>query len=131
MLAVDATSSQFSREQTGDYTITGLVLARLIRERDPVTPIIFFTQASYRNLKEKIEMTCRDVPRCGVLFKHSYDDPISFADDLDDLLSGKKRVSSRNCFMQALGSSILLQPNVAGIGIDLKELGKGLCKGKK
>lgn len=131
MLAAGITSTRFSREQTDDYMITGLILAQRIRELDHETPIFFFTQASSKKLKERIERICMEIPHCGVLFKHSYDDPISLADDLDALLSGKREPARENRFLRALGRSILLQPNVAGIGIDLKELGRGLQKQKK
>ncbi len=124
MLATDAKikHSSFSRENTNDFLCTGLVLAQRIRNLHKDLPILFFTSTSSSILISQIDRTIESIGHSTVLYKHKFSSAIEFAEIVDTLISAGIEAGKKRSWKKWLSDVLIMQPNFAGMGIDLKKL---------
>jgi len=89
--AADESQSQFKREETADYKLTGLLLADKILERRKdirAERLVLMSQAASTAVISAVDAFCR---RRGLKWvkKSAYDDPNTFADEIEQMLKGK------------------------------------------
>ncbi len=113
---------RYSREDTRDYLYTGVFLARDIRNAHPKTPILLVSNHALRENLRRIERAMATIGCCAFIAKQSFANPGEFADLVQRIAErGVIGAKPRNIFGR-LARGIMLQPNVAGVGIDIKEL---------
>lgn len=103
---------------------TGLFLAQDIRKKYIDIPIILFTNWQFEDLQKAAKRLSIRLGNCIFLYKHDYL-PFELVDMVNRYfkelrLSPKKKIG----IFQKLFGSLILQPNISGVGIDLKQLGK-------
>lgn len=101
---------------------TGLFLARDVRKAYPSVPIILFSFASFPDLRESASRLASKLSNCVFLPKAE-----TMPNDLIDVVNRyfeefELRPKRRRSILSRLFSSLLLQPNLSGIGVDLKKL---------
>lgn len=113
----------FSFEESNRFQITGLLLGKVIRELFPNIPIVFFSIAGARNSElHKTILNSTKTMKNVFFISKSEVFPNEFVKIVQDAISGVLKLGKSHSVSQALGESIILQPNVAGIGIDLKKI---------
>ena len=84
--------SAFSREDTKDFKITGIRLLHRIFNKFTLFPrsnAIMFTQASSDSMRTEVERYAKN-SGCRLLYKNSYEDPLSFGDELEKIMKEGK-----------------------------------------
>lgn len=94
----DVKSSRFSRDETNNFLITGLVLVRdlfdqaecLCKKLFP-KKIILYSHATEINLVQKIQKVALDY---GILYlsKNDYDNPFEFANKIEEIIGRKNEL---------------------------------------
>jgi len=118
-------SSRYNRDNTMDYLFTGCVLARDIRNHGVDTPIIFFTQTSKRYALEEIQRQAKEIGNCALLSKSRMEKMFDFQEIILEVLEKGIEETSKRDWFSWIYKSVLLQPNIAGLGVDLKTAAGG------
>jgi CheY-like chemotaxis protein len=113
---------RYSLEETQNHLYTGVFLARDIRSIHPDLPILLISNQTFREELRRIDRGMRTIGNCAFLSKRAFADASEFADIVEKILShGIKKAEAKDIFGR-LYRSIILQPKIAGIGVDLREL---------
>jgi len=107
-----------------DGLLTGLFLARDIRKQYPSLPIILFSNANITSVILKARRLADRLSRCVYLLKLDYP-PAKLVQFINEYF---KKGRFTTGLLKKFLDSIILQPNIQGIGIDLKELTKSKDK---
>lgn len=110
----------YSNEAAGDGTFTGALLAIDFHKMSPQTPIIIFTAAHSTDLIGEIRKRLGQIPVLLVLQKISLS-PEALADAVANLFNPRPKL---NEMLKLFLYSIIMQPNVFGIGVDFKKISK-------
>jgi len=114
--------NRYSSEETQNHLYTGVFLARDIRRAHPDVPLLLISNHRFPESLRKIDRAMTSIGNCAFLSKQSFFDPGEFADVIDRVLAhGISKASAKSIFGR-LWRSIILQPKMGGVGIDLKEL---------
>lgn len=113
----------YSKEDTEDYLQTGAMLAKDVRSFDSDAPIIIFTNMNIDAVLNDVQALLSDVPNTFLLRKSDYQ-PNELADVVYAILEEGKSPAERRGVMRRFWDSLVLEPNVFGVGIDLKKLGR-------
>lgn len=119
----------FSQIETDDFLYTGLLLGRVIREILIDVPIMFFTSMSLASGLLYINETIESLGNSIVVRKHEIGKPHEFYDHIIPILESG-RVQSKSV-VGTFADNVLIQPNFAGIGFDVKKFLKELVHRKK
>lgn len=112
----------YSPDDTQNFSYTGIFLARDIRLSHPTTPILILSNHAFRESLLRIEQAMTSIGCCAFVAKQTFGGVTEFADVIQAIVSrGILGAKPRNIFGR-LARSILMQPNVAGFGVDLKQL---------
>jgi CheY-like chemotaxis protein len=111
----------YTHSATDGGEITGLVLAKDLRTTFSLTPIIIFSNANADGLISKVKKELQGVHNVIFVAKSSFK-PNKLADSICGLLETGKPIEERRGLLLSMWSSLLLQPSLFGIGIDLKKL---------
>jgi CheY-like chemotaxis protein len=108
--------SAYQNEETHDDLITGLLLARDIRARYPLVPIILWSGTSLNTVRFLAAHMQKRLSKCIFLKK-----PID-AETLAALVDGYfKKGSFAESWVKRIWAGIVLRPAIGGIGLDLKK----------
>lgn len=108
---------KYSREETHDGLITGLYLARDIREKYPLVPIILWSGTSLNTIKLlSIHMEKR-LTKCVFVKK-----PFSGNNLVKLITAYFKNGRFPSSLGKRLWAGIVLRPSIGGLGIDVKQL---------
>ena len=111
----------YSREESRDYLMTGAMLAKDIRVYDLEAPIIVFTNMNVNAILDKVRLSLDEIANAFLLRKSKYA-PDKLAELACAILDKGVSVLERKTILQIFWDSLILEPNVAGLGIDLKKL---------
>jgi CheY-like chemotaxis protein len=114
---------KYSAKDTRDYLITGLCLAKDIRNQDRETPVMLFTNLNIETILAEVKRELASEPNFFVIRKMDYP-PHILAETVDALLSGRDPFVKRKSLLRRFWDSLVLEPTVYGIGIDIKKLGQ-------
>lgn len=120
----------FTSEDTEGYRYTGLLLGRIIRELYPHTPIVFFSAISSKDSLRYVDLTVETLGNSTLIRKHEIASPFEFADQICPILETGRVHRQARSVLGAAADSLLVEPNVAGIGFDVKGFVKRLLTGK-
>jgi CheY-like chemotaxis protein len=114
----------YSDEKTGLGLYTGLFLAQKMRKTYPNVPIILFTNASFPLVRDAAKRLSSRLDNCILLRKEDYL-PFELAEVVNAYFKELKlRPNRSRLILRRLFGSLILQPNISGLGIDLKKLGE-------
>ena len=113
---------KYSAERTRDFLTTGLYLVKDIRNQDRKTPIIVFTNLNIASIITEIQTEVAIEPNVFFIRKVDYP-PHLLAEAVNALLDGKNPFSKRRGILRRFWDSLILEPKVFGMGIDIKKLG--------
>jgi CheY-like chemotaxis protein len=111
---------RYEREETHDGLITGLYLAREIRQRFPLVPIILWSGTSIDTVRLLAVHMEKRLTKCIFVKK-----PIS----ADKLLAPVEGYFAKGKFtdswVKKIWDGIVLRPGIGGLGVDVKKLLSG------
>ncbi len=120
MMAHDGT--KIDRELTKDGKFSGVVLAKHIRETIGETPIALLSNCTFSEVKDACIQTESVVTNC-IHWQKSAMSPTDLAGRLDSYFEeGKLKKTNSQSILQRIFGALLFQPNVGGVGVDVKEL---------
>jgi CheY-like chemotaxis protein len=122
MLAVRDESPVYTREQTNDFLLTGLHLARDIRRRRTKTPILLFSNTSNKDLLDVIQSWAKRIGNARFVPKYIISSGCEFGDMVDRILVGGLPGTSKKTALKRLKEAVMFEPNFYGVGIDFKKL---------
>ncbi len=125
MLATRDDSSKYNRTNTMNYLFTGCVLARDLRNQGVETPIIFFTQTSRREAMQEIKRQAKEIGNCAFLSKSDMEEMFDFRNIIQEVLGKGLEGASKRDWFSWIYKATLLQPNIAGLGVDAKVIADG------
>ncbi len=113
---------RYSLEITDQGLMTGLFLVQDIRRRYKKAPIILLSNQTLRSVRESAERLSERLVDCISLNKAETqpDNLVSMVGKYFQEFELKPR--SRKSIFRRIFNSLLLEPNLSGIGIDLKKL---------
>jgi CheY-like chemotaxis protein len=114
---------KYSAKDTHEYLITGLYLVKDIRNRNQKTPIILLTNLNIQAVLTEVKRELTSEPNVFILRKIDYP-PHTFAETIDALLSSRDPFAKRKSLLRRFWDSLVLEPKVFGMGIDIKKLGQ-------
>lgn len=115
----------YSDEKTDVGLLTGLFVAQDIRSKYTGIPIILFSNATFESVLRAARRLSSQFENCIFLRKEEIL-PYELSEIVTKYFKEMKLDSNRrHRILKKLFGSLLLQPNISGIGIDLKKLGKG------
>jgi len=121
---VQPPGKSFASKPTENGMYTGLYLAHYIRQKMPKAPIILFSIASLPSLRKAAEQLTDNLDEC-ILLKKGETMPTEFLEIINHYFDEFSLASTqKHSIFKRLFRSLMLQPNISGVGIDLKELGK-------
>ena len=112
---------KYSAINTREFLITGLFFVKDIRKNDRETPIIVFTNLNIESIIVEVRTEVEIEPNVFFVRKIDYP-PHLLAEAVSALLGGKNPFSKRRKILQRFWDSLILEPNLNGIGIDIKKL---------
>ena len=116
--------SLYSDESTNLGLFTGLFLARDIRKKYLDVPIIIFTNSPFKSVQEVAKRFSTRLDNCILLQKADYL-PFELVDVVNSYFEEfRLSPNTKPGILKKLFGSLMLQPNINGIGIDLKQLRK-------
>ncbi len=129
MLATeDMDNSRYNSDNTMNFLLTGCALARDLRSHGIETPVIFFTQMANAELLKEINNQARDIGNCAFLSKSNMAATFDFRDIVQCVLEKGLDSAVKKDWFSWIYEAVLLQPNVAGLGMDGKVLANGPSK---
>ena len=109
-------------EACGNGKYTGLIVAQQIRRSLPYTPIMLLSNTTFSDVEDACRATQATIPNC-LFWQKQEMNPSRLASKLDEYFDSGKMTKPQPSLLQRIFGMVLLQPNVAGIGIDLKKVG--------
>ncbi len=109
----------FDHSETSGGRITGLLLSRAVRQLYPDTPIVVLTQIAWGSLRPVTEAAADDLGD-AILVRKAETPAYELAEKVSKILADGISAVGRTSLLAELGKSIVLQPTIAGIGVDLK-----------
>lgn len=110
----------YESEATAAGLYTGLFLARDLRAKFPIVPIILWTAAHVDGVREAAKQHSIRIPNCTYIHKLQ-----AMPNELADALRHyQKKNTFRRGFFSRLWRAASIRPSVGGIGLDVKELTK-------
>lgn len=122
MLKVREENPVYTKEQTNDFLLTGLHLARDIRRRRKTTPILLFSNTSNRELLRVIREWQKQIGNTYFFPKYEILSVSEFGDMVEKIIEDGLPQKSKEGVFKKLGKAIKAEPNFYGLGIDLKKL---------
>ncbi len=110
----------YSNKETENGMLTGLLLVRDIRAFDAEVPIFILTSINIDSVLSKVQSVVSEYANVFVLRKNDYP-PSELSMTAKALLERERRPEDGQSILRRLWRSMLLQPNVSGIGIDFKK----------
>ena len=111
----------FSEDQSKNGQITGYLVAIEIRKVLHGTPIILLSNAPFENVKDYCQQVESKITNCLFWVKNQMP-PRKLATLLDKyFIEGRIEKPSESLLARIFGA-MLLQPNIGGVGLDIKEL---------
>jgi CheY-like chemotaxis protein len=114
---------EYSRASMQNYLTTGLHLAKDIRKSDAEIPIVLFTNLNIDSILAEVKAELSGERNIFVVRKIDYP-PHIFAEAIGAVLSGQGPFAERSGILRRFWDSLVLEPNVCGLGIDIKKLAK-------
>jgi hypothetical protein len=111
----------YSDIDTQQHLFTGVFLAQDIRRFHPKVPIILFSNHSFQESMNRISRAVTSIGNCAFVPKQSFKSAIEFGNAISAVLADGVGALKKG-FWSRIGRGMLVQPNFAGIGIDLKEI---------
>lgn len=118
-----ASDSVYRRDDTDNYLLTGLLLARDIRAARPSVPIVLFSNMTLSHYIKRIERFEDGISNCTFLSKREFSSPFEFAETILRFAASQSVGNSKPSLWERVVDAVELKPNISGIGIDLKKLG--------
>jgi CheY-like chemotaxis protein len=106
---------------------TGILLCHFIRNYYPEIPIVFFTVATDKFFGKELKELCSLLGGILILRKGEAF-PERLASDVKQIIENGLKIDSKYRLLTLIGDSLLLQPNIAGIGIDIIKLSTKILK---
>lgn len=116
-------SGKYSAEITRDFLTTGLYLVKDIRNKNRETPIIVFTNLNIESIITEIKTEIAIEPNVFFVRKVDYP-PHLLAEAVSALLDGQNPFTKRRGILRRFWDSLILEPKVYGMGIDIKKLAR-------
>ncbi len=115
------TGSRYSQGATEGGAYTGLLLARDLRIAGHTSPIVLFSNATFSQIRDAAERMADRLNDCIFLRKHETT-PFGLADTVNRYFKESKLKPKKKGLLQRIFGGILLQPNIGGVGVDIKKL---------
>jgi CheY-like chemotaxis protein len=112
--------SQLDLELTKDGKFSGAVLAKRVRCKVGDVPIILLSNCTFKEVREACEQTESIVTNCVHWQKPSLS-PAELATKLDQFFKSGSLKKDSGLLARIFGA-LLFQPNIAGVGVDVKKL---------
>lgn len=113
---------KYSRKLTNSGLNTGLFLAQDIRMKFRETPIILLSNQSLASVRKSAEQLSARLENCISLNK-ALTQPEALVDIVNRYFQESElKPQQRKSIFSRLYNSLVLEPNISGIGIDLKKL---------
>ena len=121
---VQPPGNAFASKPTDNGMYTGLYLAHYICQKMSKAPIILFSIASLPSLRKAAEQLTNHLSEC-IMLKKSQTMPSDLVDVINKYFDEFRLTSiGKQGILSRLFQSLILQPNISGVGIDLKKLNK-------
>ena len=105
-----------------DYSrYTGVFLARDIRKYHQAVPIVLLSNHSMPDAVARIQKALASIGNCAFVSKQRFKTALDFGDIIEAILADGVGALKRG-FWKRLGAGVLIQPNFAGVGVDLREV---------
>ena len=111
----------FKDIECGRGRFTGALVVEEIRKVYPQVPILLFSGTPFTEVREACEKIPMRVKNCAYWQKGSLQ-PRELAEKIDKLFTGGALEENKSWWDRLFGA-LLLEPNMAGIGIDVRKLG--------
>jgi len=108
----------FPRDECSDGTLTGLFLAHDLRKKYKSTPIVLYSFTSFRYATVQAKRVARILRRCAFVRKADYP-PMRLVEFIRHYFERRRFPSG---ILRRLVDSLIVEPNIHGVGIDLKKL---------
>ena len=113
----------YSNKKTNLGLMTGLFLAQDIRNTYPHAPIIFLSNTSFESVLVAVKRLTSRLEDCIYLQKQETK-PFELTDTVTRYFKELKLdPARRHRILRRLFDSLMLQPNISGVGINLKKFG--------
>jgi CheY-like chemotaxis protein len=111
----------YKRKETSCGLYTGLLIARDLRSAGHEAPVILLSQANIKEIQKQAEGMAAKLDECIFLLKHDTT-PDILTEIVNRYFREAKLKSEKKGIVKRLFGSLLIQPNIAGVGIDVKKL---------
>lgn len=112
---------RYPAHETLDHLYTGVFLARDLRKYHQAVPIVLLSNHSMKDNVARIRKALASIGNCAFVPKQSFKSALEFGNTIEVIMADG--VSAlKNGFWKRLGAGVLVQPNLAGVGVDLKEV---------
>jgi CheY-like chemotaxis protein len=115
--------SLYNADQSEGGAYTGLLIARDLRLAGHKSPILLFSNTNINAIRLAAERMAEQLPDCIFLQKQDTT-PTDLADIITRYFDEAKLEKRKKGILQRLFSSLLLQPNIGGVGVDIKKFGE-------
>lgn len=119
--------NHYSAEDTLEYRFTGVFLARDLRGWHPRVPIILFSNHHQDEEVKRIQKALGTIGNCAFVRKQSVRSSVDFGDIIERVLE-RGLGSLGTGLWGTIKDSIIIQPNIQGVGLDLKKLFNEICQ---
>ncbi|PYJ58816.1 MAG: hypothetical protein DME24_14850 [Verrucomicrobia bacterium] len=108
----------FPGDECSGGTFTGLFLAHDLRKKYKSTPIVLYSFTSFRYVTAQAKRVAKILRRCAFVRKADYP-PVKLVEFIGHYFERGRFPSG---ILRRLVDSLVVEPNVHGVGIDLKKL---------
>jgi len=112
---------RYPADETLDHLYTGVFLARDIRKYHQAVPIVLVSNHSMKDSVDRIRKALASIGNCAFVPKQSFKSALEFGNTVEAIMADGV-ASLKKGFWKRLGAGVLVQPNFAGVGIDLREV---------
>jgi CheY-like chemotaxis protein len=113
----------YSERETQGGLLTGMCLVKDIRKIEIEAPVIVFSNLNIHTIISQVREELAATTNLFIVPKSDYP-PREFADTLDAIINGNDPFQKRIGLLRRFWESLVLEPKVCGIGINIKKLGK-------
>lgn len=122
MLSAEDGSQLFTEDNTNSFSMTGIVLLRELRKTLFTVPAIIFTNTGNKTIIDRVSTHLEELQHAVVMWKSEFADPFEFCNRVSKILQVGIEVERRRKVHSRFLDSIMLEPNFAGIGFDIRKL---------
>jgi len=112
---------RYSTDETLDHMYTGVFLARDIRKYQQAVPIVLLSNHSMKDSVARIRKALASIGNCAFVPKQSFKGALEFGNTIEAVMADGVAALKKG-FWKRLGAGVLVQPNLAGVGVDLREV---------